>query len=76
MILCKRQHIKVMCGLFKSVFCRDPSPNEGKRVDGNSPAEDVIPQAYLTATLNKESAAGLALTALQGDSECYFWTSP
>lgn len=64
MILCKRQHIKVMCGLFKSVFSRDPSPNEGKQVHGNSPAEDVIPQDYLTAPLNKETAADLALTGL------------
>lgn len=76
MIPCKRQHIKVMCGLFKSVFSRDPSPNEGKQVHGNSPAEDVIPQAYLTATLNKETAAGLALSGLWGDSGCYFRTLP
>lgn len=64
MILCKRQRIKVMCGLFKSVFSRDPSSNEGKPVHGNSPAEDVIPQAYLTAPLNKKTAADLALTDL------------
>lgn len=53
-----------MCGLFKSVFSREPSPDEGKQVHGNSPAEDVIPQAYLTAALNKETAAGLALAGL------------
>lgn len=61
-----------MCGLFKSVFSRDPLLNEGKQVHGNSPAEDVIPQAYLTAALNKETAADLALAGLWGDTECYF----
>lgn len=65
-----------MCGLFKSVFSRDPSLNEGKQVHGNSPAEDVIPRAYLTTTLNKETAADLALTGLWGDTECYFRTPP
>lgn len=68
--------MKVMCGLFKSVFFRDPSPNEGKQVQGNSPAEDVIPQTYLTATLDKETAAGLALTGLQSDTESCFRTPP
>lgn len=62
MILCKRQHIKVKCELFESVFSRDPLPNEA--MHGNSPAENVIPQAYLTAALYKETAADLALTGL------------
>lgn len=53
-----------MCSLFKSVFSRDPSLNEGKQAHGDSPAEDVIPEAYLTAALNKETAADLALAGL------------
>lgn len=65
-----------MCGLFQSVFSRDLSPNEGKQVHGNSPAEDVIPQIYLTAPLDKETAAGLALAGLQADTECYFRAPP
>lgn len=62
--------------LLKSVLSRDPSPNEGKQVHGNSPAEAVTPQVCLAATLNRETAAGLALAGLWGDTECYFSTPP
>lgn len=66
MILFKRQHIKVICGLLKSIFSRGPSPNEGKQVHGNSPAEGVIPQADLTATLNKETCCRLGTCRSMG----------